>query len=179
MREYWANAEATAETLVDGWLHTGDIGEIDPRTQALRITDRKKDIIVTAGGKNVAPQKIENLLKTQKLISQVVVHGDKRKFLSALITLDPEQLELFAKDRSLAGEYASLTQHPEVEKEVQRLVDESNRELASYETIKKFKVLEEDFSVESGELTPKLSVKRKVVNSRHGHHLDAFYAEKF
>ncbi len=179
MREYWNNPEATAETLIDGWLHTGDIGEIDPRTKALRITDRKKDIIVTAGGKNVAPQKIENLLKTQKLISQAVVHGDKRKFLSALITLDPEQLEQLAKERNLAGDYAALTQHPEVEKEVQRILDESNRELASYETIKKFKILEQDFSVETGELTPKLSVKRKVVNSRYGHVLDAFYAEKF
>jgi long-chain acyl-CoA synthetase len=179
MREYWRNGEATAETVIDGWLHTGDIGELDPHTGALRITDRKKDLIVTAGGKNVAPQKIENLLKTHKLIANAVVHGDKRKFLSALITLDADQLKVFAEQRNLQGSYAELTAHPTVLEEIKRLVEESNRELASYESIKAHKVLDKDFSVETGELTPKLSVKRKVVDKRYGHIFDAFYDEKF
>src|SRR5690606_2078696 len=161
-----------------GWLHTGDIGELDPRTKAVRITDRKKDLIITAGGKNIAPQRIENLVRTHKLISQCVVHGDRRKFISALITLDPEQLQLFAEQNGLSGSYEKLSQDPKVRAEVERLISESNAELASYETIKKFEILEHDFSIETGELTAKLSVKRKVVNSKYGHFFDGFYDDK-
>ena len=181
MREYWSNEEATAETIdEDGWLHTGDIGEIDKVTGALKITDRKKDLIITAGGKNVAPQKIENLLKTNKLISQVVVHGDRRKYLSALITLDEQVLEEWAKQNGKAGKsYADLSRDKAILDEIKKLVDEGNSELASFETIKKYEVLDVDFSIETGELTPKLSVKRKVVNSKYGHIFDGFYAEKF
>ena len=160
MREYWRNPEATAETIVDGWFHTGDIGTIDADTGAVRITDRKKDLIITAGGKNIAPQRIENLIKTHKLISQCVVHGDRRKFISALVTLDPEQLTLFAEQNGLSGTYEHLCKDPKVRAEVEKLISESNGELASYETIKKFEILDRDFSIESGELTAKLSVKR-------------------
>lgn len=179
MREYWKDPDATAETIVDGWLHTGDIGEVDPVTGAVRITDRKKDLIVTAGGKNVAPQKIEGLLKTEKLISQAVVHGDKRKFLSALITVDEAILSELAASKGWSGQYAELVKRQEVRTEVERIVESTNTELASYETVKKFHILEQDFSVESGELTAKLSVKRKVVNRKFGHLFDAFYEEKF
>ncbi len=179
MREYWRNAEATAETIVDGWLHTGDIGELVGPTKALRITDRKKDLIITAGGKNVAPQKIENLLKNHALISQAVVHGDKRKFLSVLLTLDAAAVTAYAQAHNLSGSYAELTQHPQIAKEIESILEQTNRELASYESVKKFKVLETDFSIETGELTPKMSVKRKVINSRYGHIFDGFYAEKF
>jgi long-chain acyl-CoA synthetase len=178
MREYWRNPEATDETIIDGWLHTGDIGEIDPRTKALRITDRKKDLIITAGGKNIAPQRIENLVKTHKLISQCVVHGDRRKFISALITLDPEQLPIFAQQNGLQGDYVKLSKDPKVRAEVERLISESNGELASYETIKKFEILDKDFSIETGELTAKLSVKRKVINSKYGHIFDGFYDDQ-
>ncbi|HVI03775.1 MAG TPA: AMP-dependent synthetase/ligase, partial [Enhygromyxa sp.] len=178
MREYWRNPEATAETIINGWLHTGDIGEIDPKTKALRITDRKKDLIITAGGKNIAPQRIENLVKTHKLISQCVVHGDRRKFISALITLDPEQLPLYAQQNGLTGSYVELCKNPKVRAEVERLISESNAELASYETIKKFEILDKDFSIETGELTAKLSVKRKVVNSKYGHIFDGFYDDQ-
>ncbi len=180
MREYWRNPEATAQTIdPDGWLHTGDIGEIDPRSSALRITDRKKDIIITAGGKNVAPQKIENLVKTHKLISQCVVHGDKRKYLSALIALDEEQLHSFAEGVGLAGDSETLRDSSEVKDAVAAAIKAANSELASYETIKKYEVLSTDFSIETGELTAKLSVKRKVVNSKFGHIFDSFYVEKF
>jgi long-chain acyl-CoA synthetase len=179
MREYWGMPEATAEALKDGWFHTGDVGVVDP-DGALRITDRKKDIIVTAGGKNVAPQNIENLVKTHKLISQVVVHGDKRKFLTALITLDPEALSAFAEERGLGnGSYAELTQKPEVHAEIQQGVDTFNDDLAKFETIKKFKILEADFTQESGELTPSLKVKRKVINDRYKKVFDSFYEERY
>jgi len=179
MREYWRNPEATAETLdAEGWLHTGDIGELDGETQAIRITDRKKDLIITAGGKNIAPQRIENLVKTHELISHCVAHGDRRKFVSALITLDPDQLALFAQKAGISGSYAELTQEPAVREEVERLIAASNAELASYETIKKFEILAEDFSIETGELTAKLSVKRKVISSKYGHIFDGFYEEK-
>ena len=179
MREYWRNEEATKETIDDeGWLHTGDIGELDSRTGALRITDRKKDLIITAGGKNIAPQRIENLVKTDKLISQCVVHGDRRKFISALITLDEPSLLSFAEQNGLSGSYAELSQNATVKAEVDRVIRESNDELASYESIKKYVVLDRDFSIETGELTAKLSVKRKVVNSKYGSIFDGFYDEK-
>ena len=177
MREYWRDPEASAETIdEEGWLYTGDIGELDPRTQAIRITDRKKDLIITAGGKNIAPQRIENLVKTHELISHCVCHGDRRKFISALITLDAEQLTLFARKRGLSGSYAQLCKLPAVRREVERLIAESNAELPSYETIKKFEILERDLSTETGELTAKLSVKRKVVNRKYGHLFDSFYS---
>ncbi|MFO7563916.1 MAG: long-chain fatty acid--CoA ligase [Enhygromyxa sp.] len=177
MREYWRNPEATAESLVDGWFHTGDIGAIDERTGALRITDRKKDLIITAGGKNVAPQRIENLVKSDGLISQCVVHGDRRKFLSALLTLDEAALHELASSRGLDGDYPTLARHPEVRAVVEDIVARANKELASYETIKKFEILDHDFSIETGELTPKLSVKRKLVNSKYGHIFDGFYED--
>lgn len=176
LREYWKDPEATAKSLRNGWFYTGDIGEVDPKTGALRITDRKKDIIVTAGGKNVAPQKIENILKTNKLISQAVVYGDRRKYLCAIITLDPDALEALAKELNLAGSYAVWTQSSEVERTVSNLVSAMNANLASYETIKKFRILDHDFSVEGGQLTPKLSVKRKLVNQRYEDIFDSMYS---
>jgi long-chain acyl-CoA synthetase len=178
MREYWRNEEATKESIDDeGWLHTGDIGEIDPKTRAVRITDRKKDLIITAGGKNIAPQRIENAVKVHKLISQCVVHGDRRKFISALITLDEQHLTSFAEQNGLAGSYAELSQDPTVYAAVEKVIADANHDLASYESIKKFKILEQDLSIETGEMTAKLSVKRKVVNSKYGHIFDSFYDE--
>jgi long-chain acyl-CoA synthetase len=179
MREYWNNPEASAEVFQDGWFCTGDIGTLTSDGK-LKITDRKKDIIVTAGGKNVAPQNIENLLKTHKLVSQVVVHGDKRKYLTALITLDPDALKTFCVECGLGdGSYAEMTQKPEVYKEIQDGVDNLNKELASYETIKRFKILEHDFTIESGELTPSVKVKRKVINDRYKDVFDSFYEKEY
>lgn len=173
---YWNRPEATAEVFQeDGWFHTGDIGEF---TEAgnLRITDRKKDIIVTAGGKNIAPQNIENMIKTHPLISQVVVHGDKRKFVTALITLNPEELPKKATELGLAGkDFSQLTQDPKVKELIKGVIDEFNKKLPSYETIKKFAILDKDFSIEDGELTPTLKVKRKVINERYKSILDGFY----
>ena len=176
---YLKQPEATAETVVDGWLLTGDVGEFDADGY-LKITDRKKDIIVTAGGKNVSPQNIENRLKTHPGISQVVVVGDKRKYLSALITLDEEALqELYERDERKLPPSEVLPTDDGIRKLLQGYVDEVNTDLASYETIKKFKVLPEDFTIESDELTPSLKVKRRVIQRRYEDLIDSFYAEKF
>jgi len=175
MMEYYRNPSGTAEVLKDGWFYTGDIGVLDSDGY-LTITDRKKDIIVTAGGKNVAPQNLENELKTDPLISQVMVHGDKRKFLSALITLNEENVRKWAAESGLAVEGA-LHEHPAVRARIAKGVDALNAKQASYSTIKKFAILPRDFTQESGELTPTLKVKRKVCTQRYQALLDSFYVE--
>jgi len=174
MKEYYKNPAATAETLKDGWLYTGDIGLVDERG-CLKITDRKKDIIVTAGGKNVAPQNLENDLKTEPFISQVVVHGDKRKFLSALVTVNEENVRKWAADNGVTLG-PTLHEEPVVRDRIQKAVDAVNAKQASYSTIKKFALLPRDFTQEGGELTPTLKVKRKVVSERYKALLDGFYA---
>jgi long-chain acyl-CoA synthetase len=179
MRGYWNNPTATSESIKDGWFHTGDIGLIDADGY-LRITDRKKDIIITAGGKNVAPQNIENMLKAHSLVSQAVVHGDRRKYLTALVTIDPEALKRFAGEHGLASaSYAELTQHPELSRAVQLVIDDVNARLPQHETIKKWKVLQNDFTQETGELTPTLKIKRKVINDRYRQVFDGFYDEVY
>ncbi len=174
MKGYWSNAAASAEVLKDGWLLTGDIGHLEG--EHLKITDRKKDIIVTAGGKNVAPQNLEGELKTDPLVSQVVVHGDQRKFLSALIALNEENARKWAAEHGVPAA-APLHTHPAVIARIQEAVDAVNAKQASYSTIKKFAILPKDFTQETGELTPTLKVKRKVVTQRYQALLDGFYAE--
>ena len=180
MRGYFNKAEKTAETLEvtpDGnWLRTGDIGEVDA-DGFLRITDRKKDLIKTSGGKYVAPQELEGKLKTRSgLISQVLVHGNKRNFCSALITLDPEAIDKWCADHDLSGTpMTTLVDHDALRAEIQAAVDDLNSDLARYETIKKFALLPEDFSIEGGELTPSMKVKRKAVEKKYAHVLDGFY----
>ncbi len=174
MKGYWNKPEATAEVLKDGWLLTGDIGHLDGGH--LRITDRKKDIIVTAGGKNVAPQNLENDLKTDPLLSQVMVHGDRRKFLSAIITLNEENARKWATEHGIPAT-APLHTHPAVIARIQHAIDALNARQASYATIKRFAIAPKDFAQETGELTPTLKVKRKVVTQRYQAVLDAFYAE--
>ncbi|MDF1562640.1 MAG: AMP-dependent synthetase/ligase [Deltaproteobacteria bacterium] len=180
MKGYYGNEEATKEAFdAEGWFHSGDIGELDADGY-LKITDRKKDIIVTAGGKNVAPQNIENQLKTAPLVSQVVVHGDKRKFLSALFTLDEENAKALAAKEGLGDlSIPELAKHPRIREEIQKHVDAVNAGLASYETVKKFAILEADFTQESGELTASLKVKRRVVEKGNQAILDAFYGESY
>lgn len=171
---YFKNEEATASTLVDGWLHSGDIGEFDA-DGFLRITDRKKDLIITAGGKNVAPQNIEKLLRKIDGISQAVVIGDRRKFLSALLTLDPERGPALAAERGWPTDVEQLATHDAFLKHVQQGVDEANSELARYESIKKFELIAQDFTVEGGELTPTQKIKRRVVNEKFGDLIEGFY----
>ncbi len=175
MKEYYGKPDATAEVLKDGWFATGDIGHLDEAGH-LKITDRKKDIIVTAGGKNVAPQNLENELKTDPMISQVMVHGDKRKVLSALVTLNDEYARKWAADHGVPGG-AALDQDPKVQARVQQAIDALNARQASYATIKKFAIVPNDFTQATGELTPTLKVKRKVVTKKYQAILDAFYVE--
>jgi long-chain acyl-CoA synthetase len=174
MKGYWNDAAATAEALREGWLYTGDIGHLEG--EHLRITDRKKDIIVTAGGKNVAPQNLESELKTDPLVSQVMVHGDRRKFLSALVTLNEENARAWAAGHGISAS-APLHAHPSVIARIQQAIDAMNERQASYSTIKKFAILPKDFTQETGELTPTLEVKRKVVTQKYRELLDGFYAE--
>ncbi|MBF0106118.1 MAG: long-chain fatty acid--CoA ligase [Deltaproteobacteria bacterium] len=173
---YYKNQQATDEAIdADGWFHTGDIGEFDEEG-FLKITDRKKDIIVTAAGKNVAPQNIENIMKLDPYISQFVVHGDKRKFLSALVTLDREEIIKYASHHHIPfKQYEDLVNNEKIYELIKTRIEEKNKQLARYETIKKFAILPMDFSIESGELTPTLKVKRKVVCKKYGTLLDGFY----
>jgi long-chain acyl-CoA synthetase len=173
---YYKQPEATAETLVDGWLHSGDVGEFDAQG-FLRITDRKKDLIITAGGKNVAPQNLEKLLKAIGGIGQAVVIGDRRKYLSALLTLDPEKSAAVARERGWPLDPAALAKHAAFVAHVQAGVDRVNAELAKYESIKKFTLLPVDFTPETGELTPTQKVKRKVVGDKYAAEIEAMYAD--
>ena len=172
MRGYLGLPEATSEVIdKDGWFKTGDIGEIDG-DGFLRITDRKKDLIKTSGGKYIAPQAIEGVLKTQsELISQVVVIGDKRKYVSVLVTV----VEAEAKKASGAGSYADAAKSEAVKAKVQDAIDKVNATLPSYETIKRFVVLDRDFSQEQGELTPTLKVKRKACTVKFKKEIDSMY----
>jgi long-chain acyl-CoA synthetase len=172
MRGYLGLPEATAEVIdKDGWFHTGDIGEFD-EAGYLKITDRKKDLIKTSGGKYIAPQAIEGALKTgSELISQVVVIGDKRKYVSVLLTV----VEAEAKKVAGVADYPAATRSPSVKKKVQDTIDALNTTLPSYETIKRFTILERDFSQEHGELTPTLKVKRKACTQKYAREIDAMY----
>ena len=179
MQGYYNLPEATAEALdADRWLHTGDVGQIDADGY-ITITDRKKDILVTAGGKNIAPQNIENMLKVScPYVSQVVMLGDKRPFCVALITVNEEATAKWAKENGVpSSSYAELVSRPEVRKLVGEAVEAVNAKLASYERIKDFALLDHDFSQESGEMTPKMSIKRKVVENRHREVLEGFYGK--
>jgi long-chain acyl-CoA synthetase len=164
-RQYYNNPAATAEAVEpDGWFHSGDIGVIEDGF--LRITDRKKDLIVTANGKKVAPQPLENALKTRSpLISQVVVYGDKRPYCVALVTLAEDAQKRFA-DGGAA----------EIKAALQKAIDGLNATLASYESIKRFAILPADFTEASGEVTPSMKVKRKVVIERYKSAIDGLYS---
>jgi long-chain acyl-CoA synthetase len=169
---YYKNEEATDETLVDGWLHTGDLGRID-EDGFVYIVGRKKDIIITAGGKNITPANLENGLKQNRWISQAVVVGDRRPYLVALITIDPEEAPAFAEEHGIAVE--DIPESEQMRAEVQAAVDEVNGKVGPVEQIKKFKILPQDLAQETGELTPTLKVKRNVVNEKNADVIDALY----
>jgi long-chain acyl-CoA synthetase len=177
MQGYHNLPEQTAEALTDDkWLRTGDIGEIDEHG-FLRITDRKKDLIKTSGGKYIAPQHIEGKLKAGcPYLSQVIVHGDKRNFVTALVTLDEESAMKWATAQGLNGKtYTEVVQLPEVKAMLSPYFEEVNKTLAKYETVKQFQILPKDLSVDEGELTPSLKVKRKVVEKKYATLLDKMY----
>ncbi|MBM3253783.1 MAG: long-chain fatty acid--CoA ligase [Candidatus Omnitrophica bacterium] len=178
MKGYFKKPCETKEVVKRGWFHTGDIGRLD-RDGFLVIIDRKKDIIITSGGKNVAPQNIENLLRTDRYISNVMVYGDRKKYLTALVVPDFKNIQGYARYKKIDFKNISgLVKEPKIYDFIKRRIDKKSICLASYERIRKFILLDKDFSQKEGELTPTLKVKRKFVSEKFKDLLDSLYAEK-
>jgi len=175
---YYKDPEGTAAAIdAEGWFHTGDIATMD-HEGFITITDRKKDLIVTAGGKNIAPQNIENLIRTLPMISHVMVYGDRRKYLTALITLNENELLNYAGRGNLTeAESATLTRHQQVRQTIADHVQDVNNRLAPYEQVKRFAILPQDFTEEAGELTPTLKIRRREIIKRYGDRIEALYNE--
>ncbi|WP_241387179.1 AMP-dependent synthetase/ligase [Rhodococcus sp. CH91] len=173
---YWRNEEATAKVFDDGWFRTGDLGSLD-EDGYLTITGRKKDLIITAGGKNVSPGPIEDRMRSHTLVSQAVVIGDGRSFVTALVTVDPDVFENWKAENGKppAATIAELRHDPTLRDAVQSIVDDANKLVSHTEAIKKFVILERDLTEETGELTPTLKIKRNIVTERFAHEIEALY----
>jgi len=171
---YFKDPANTAATLADGWLHTGDIGELDA-DGFLKVTDRKKDLFKTSGGKYIAPQPIEGQLRLIPGIAQVVVIGENRKYLTALLTLEPDRALAYAKQHELPTELEALAAHPKFLAYIQEHLDRINSSLARYETIKRFALLANDFTIERDEMTPTQKLKRRVILERYAAQIEAMY----
>jgi long-chain acyl-CoA synthetase len=172
---YWHNAKATGETVVDGWFHSGDIGEIDDQG-FVKITGRKKELIVTAGGKNVAPAVLEDRLRAHPLVSQCMVVGDQQPFIACLVTIDPEAIVPWATAKGKSTDVASLVDDSDLRAEIQGAVDEANKAVSKAEAIRKFTILPVDWTEEGGQMTPSLKLKRAVVMKEFSSEVDALYA---
>jgi long-chain acyl-CoA synthetase len=168
--------EKTAEAIdADGWLHTGDVGEVDADGY-FRITDRMKDIIITAGGKNITPSEFENELKFSPYITDAVLVGDQKPYLTAIIMIDQDNVEKFAQDHDVPfSNYASLTQSPQVQSLIQSVVDQANAQFARVEQVKKFWLLDTQLTAEDEELTPTMKLKRQLVQKKYAHQIEAMY----
>jgi long-chain acyl-CoA synthetase len=171
---YWNNPEATAESLdAEGWFHSGDLGSLDDGY--LSITGRKKELIVTAGGKNVAPAVLEDRLRSHPLVSQTIVVGDNRPFIAALVTIDPEEFPRWAAENGIDAPLSEAIHNPKLIAAIQEGVDAANRAVSKAESIRVFHILPVDFTIEGGELTPTLKVKRRVISERYAHAIDSLY----
>ena len=172
---YWRNEEATAAAKdANGWLRTGDVGEIDDEG-FVRITGRKKEILVTAGGKNVAPAVLEDRIRAHHLVDQCIVVGDGQPFIAALVTIDPETLPDWADTHGKSRNVADLLEDPELRAEIEAAVEEANKAVSKAESIRRFAILADVWSEEGGQLTPSLKLKRGVVLAEHRDDVDAFY----
>jgi long-chain acyl-CoA synthetase len=175
---YLNQPEKTAETLKDGWLHTGDVGRLDDEGY-FYITDRMKDIIITAGGKNITPSEIENQLKFSPFITDAVVIGDKRPYLTSLIMIDHENVEKYAQDNAIPfSNYASLCRRPEIQALIQAEIDRVNKTFARVEQVKKFRLIEQKLTAEDEELTPTMKLKRKLVNEKYKGLIESMYVRE-
>ena len=176
LRGYWKNPNATAESIDgDGWFHTGDIGTLDDGY--LRITGRKKEIIVTAGGKNVAPAVLEDRMRSHPLVSQAMVIGDNQPFIATLVTIDADEFPRWAEEHGKSGGVADNVDDEDLKKAVQEAIDHANKAVSKAESIKSFRILPNDFSIEGGELTPTLKVKRRIVADHYGNVIEAIYTK--
>ena len=174
-RGYWNNADATAATIVDGWFHTGDLGSLDDDGY-LSITGRKKELIVTAGGKNVAPAVLEDRVRAHRLVSQALVVGDNRPYVGALITLDPEALPGWSTEHGKdSSDPAALVDDPDIQAEISAAIDEANKAVSRAEAIRQWRILGTDFTEESGELTPTMKLKRNVIAEKRADDIEAVY----
>jgi long-chain acyl-CoA synthetase len=175
IKGYYKDEKTTKEVIIDGWLHTGDVGEIDEEGY-LKITDRKKDLIITAGGKNIAPQYIENLLKFSPYINDAVVIGDRRKYVTALIIIDEDNVVKYAQDMKVQyTTFATLTKTDEVIALIQQEINKVNAQMARVENIRKFRILNKKLYTEDGEVTPTMKVKRKAINAQFGDVIEEMY----
>jgi long-chain acyl-CoA synthetase len=176
MAGYWRNDAATAEVMEsDGWFHTGDLGEVDDEG-FVRITGRKKEIIVTAGGKNVAPAVLEDRLRAHLLVDQCVVVGDGRPFIGALVTLDRETIPTWAEQHRKTADLDKLLRDPDLRAEIEAAVAEANRAVSKAESIRKFTILPDEWSEEGGQLTPSLKLRRAVVMRDYVDDVEALYS---
>jgi long-chain acyl-CoA synthetase len=172
---YWHNDESTAETTdAQGWFHTGDVGEIDDEG-FVRITGRKKEILVTAGGKNVAPAVLEDRLRAHHLVDQCIVVGDGRPFIAALVTIDAETLPSWAEQHGKPKDVSLLLDDPDLRAEIEAAVEEANKAVSKAESIRRFAIVPDSWTEEGGQLTPSLKLKRGVVMREHRDDVDAFY----
>jgi long-chain acyl-CoA synthetase len=170
--------DKTAEALRDGWLHTGDVGRVDEQGY-FYITDRMKDIIITAGGKNITPSEIENQLKFSPYITDAVVIGDRRPFLTALVMIDHENVEKYAQDNAIPfSNYTSLCRRPEIQALIEGEIEKVNKLFARVEQVRKFRLIEQKLTAEDEELTPTMKLKRKLVNEKYRELIDGMYAKE-
>ena len=174
MKGYWRNKAETARTIIDGWLHTGDIGHFDDKGR-IKITDRKKDLIVNDKGDNVAPQKIEGMLTLQPEILQAMVSGDKRPYIVGLIVPDPEWALEWARGQGMRYDFSELQSNPQFRAAVRVAVDRVNASISVTEKVRQFEFTDEPFSIENGEMTPSMKIRRHVIRDRYKARIDGMY----